>query len=139
MRRDEDRFGVSGGESSSRGAGAGLHDDRRPLGRRLADVWAWDGEVFSLVVDLSHKIGVAVDGGFAVESDGVGAPGRVPEFVDDVHVFFADGVALVVLGLFLAIGQVAGCAVEVAGYDVPADSRGVVSLFCFVGVCLVCG
>jgi len=38
-------------------------------------MWTWDCEVFALVVDLSDKFGVAVDGGLAIEFDGVGAPG----------------------------------------------------------------
>lgn len=113
---------MSGGEGSAGRAGASLHDDGRALGRRLADMRAGDFEVLPLVVDFSHEGRVGVDTDLWVELHGVGAPGRGPELVNDLHVFFADGVALVVLGLLAAVGEVAGGAVEVACYDVPSDS-----------------
>lgn len=81
-----------------------------------------NGEVLALVVDFADERRVGVDSGVAIELHCVGVPGGVPEFVDDRHVFFTDGVALIVLGLVLAIGEVAGGGVEVTGHDVPANS-----------------
>ena len=122
VRRYEYRFGVFGGEGPAGGAGAGLHYHWRPLWRGLADVRSGDGEVLSFVVDFADEGWVGVDSGLAVELHCVGAPGGIPEFVDDRHILFADGIALVVLGLVLAVGEVAGGGVEVTGHDVPADS-----------------
>ena len=93
--------------SSKRAASSarpGLHYDRRALRRRLADVRAGNGEIFSFVINLADQGRVGVYSGLAVELDCVGAPGAVPEFVDDGHVFFADGVALIVLGLIGTVG-----------------------------------
>jgi len=87
-------------------------------------VWTRDGEVLSLVVDFADEGWVGVSPSAAVELDCVGAPGGVPQGVDDGHVFFAHGVAVVVLGLGGAVGEVAGGGVEVAGYDVPAYAWG---------------
>jgi hypothetical protein len=122
MRRHEYRLCMLSSKRAPSSARPGLHYHRRALRRRLADVRAGDGEVFALVVDFADEGRVGVDSGLGVELDCVGAPGGIPEFVDDGHVFFADGVALVVLGLVLAVGQVAGGGVEVAGYDVPSHS-----------------
>lgn len=85
-------------------------------------MWAWHFEVLSLMVDFTHQGGISVDAVLGVELNGVGAPGGRPELIHDVHVFLAYGIAFVVLGLLLAVGEVASCAVEVAGHDVPSNS-----------------
>ena len=77
--------------------------------RGLTDVRTRDGVILSVVVDFADKSRVSVDSSFAIELDGVRAPRRVPQLVYDFHVLFAHGIALVVLGLFFAVGEVAGC------------------------------
>lgn len=120
MRRDKYRFCVFSSERAASSARSGLHYHGCALRRRLADMRPRDGEVFALVVDFADQRRISVNSGFGVELDCVRAPGRIPQLVDDGHVFFANGVALVVFGLVLAVGQVAGGGVEVPGYDVPS-------------------
>lgn len=72
--------------------------------------------VFARVVDETHARGLGVYAACGVAHDGVVAPGRFPEFVRDLDVFFGDGVAVVVLGL-LGASEVARCRVEIAGYN----------------------
>lgn len=77
-------------------------------------MWTWHVEVFPFVVDFSDERWVGIDSGFAIEFDAVGAPGGVPEFVDNVHVFFADCIAFVMFGLGASVCEVSCCGVEVS-------------------------
>lgn len=94
---DEDGLCVLGGKGLAGLGCSRLEDERGPLGARLADVRAGDGEVFSLVVDLADPGGVSVDTALLVEDNGIVSPGRFPELVCDSDVFFCDRIAVVML------------------------------------------
>jgi hypothetical protein len=86
-------------------------------------VWPGDGEVFACVVYWADERRIGVYCGVVVELDGIGAPGGVPELVEDVDVLFRYGVTIVVGGVdgVDGIGEVAGGRVKVSSHDVPSQ------------------
>lgn len=63
----------------------------------MADVWPWDGVVLPYVIDFSDARWVGVNGSFSIPDYGIITPRRFEKFVNDLDVFFRDGVAIIVL------------------------------------------
>src|SRR6185436_4997700 len=109
-----------GGELASARRGAGLIQHRRPLRRRLAEMNGVEPVVGALVLNAMYFGRIGKNAARAVAQHGVVFPASFPEFVDQLHIFIRDLVAVVMRGLLVLAGA-AGSAVEIAGHHVPAD------------------
>ncbi len=100
---------------------ASLEQYRRTLGRRLAQVIAFDIVELPVVMDLAHFVGARVDALAAVSQHGIVGPASLKQLVQHLEVFIGLVVATVMLRL---LGQAHGArsAVQIASDDVPADS-----------------
>ena len=119
--RREDAFRMPGSERFSRSRCAGLVEQRRALRRRLAQVIAGNVEVFPLVTDLMHLLGIGEDALLAVADDGALLPAALEQLVEDFDIFLGHLIPVVV-ATQPALTDILGAALEIGGDDVPADA-----------------
>src|SRR4051794_14322742 len=98
---EEQTLGVSGGKSPTALRAPGLKQDRGSLRRRLREVHAVHLEMLARVRDFMDAIGSRVDAVRRVAYNSVILPAAFPELVDDLHIFFGEVVAGVVIELSL--------------------------------------
>jgi hypothetical protein len=87
---------------------------------RLGKVERVELVVRSIVTHSAHAVRSRKHALIGVSDDSIGGPAALPQFVDDRHIVFGDLVTIVVRALTL-FTHAFRCAVEIAGYDVPAD------------------
>ena len=108
------------GKLAAAGRRAGLIQHRRPLRRRLGQVNCVDLIVAAVMPHAMDLGGIGEDAVGLVAPHGAVFPARLPQLVDDRHVFVGGVVPPVVVGLGRQ-PHAARRAVEIAGHDVPAD------------------
>ncbi|MNE13039.1 hypothetical protein D3C80_1058650 [compost metagenome] len=116
---DEHALGVAAGKAQAALGAAGLEQYRGALWRWLAQVITLDPVELALMVDLVHFVRPGVDPLLAVVDHRAVFPAAFPELVQHLQVLVGLVIAAVVLGLLIQAHGL-GCAVEVAGDDVPA-------------------
>ena len=118
--RGEHHFGGLGGELAAGVGGAGLHDHRPALHRARDVERAAHREVFALVVEHVHLVGVEEHAALDVADEGVVGP-AVPQAGDDVVELAGALVALVVLHVLVHAEVERGVRIG-GGDDVPAGA-----------------
>ena len=120
-RRHEDAFRMLGREGLACAGRAGLIQQRRALGRRLAEVKAGDVEILSLVSDLMNLGRIRENTPIGVAQDRPFLPAALEQLVEHLDIFGRNFIAIVVPAQS-ALSDVLRAALQVGRHDVPADT-----------------